>query len=139
MDSKFGEISQELSKLRNENVQLKEREKLLKRKLREQEEESEELREKASREKQRAEEVNVHVVEMEREIRTLMEEREREAKDQEQRAKAEQRLKDENKGVVLGDIHNMIRNYKDEKKQQKSGFIANTNALSSQNTSAYYS
>lgn len=59
----------------------------------------------------------MHVVEMEREIRRLMEEREREARDAEARNRQEQRHKDESKGVILGDIHNMIRNYKDEKKQ----------------------
>jgi len=35
----------------------------------------------------------------------------------------EQRFKEENKGFMLGDIQNMIKTYKDDKKLSKSGYL----------------
>jgi len=40
------------------------------------------------------------------------------------KAREEQRSKEETRGIVLGDIHNMIKCYKDEKKLSKSGYIS---------------
>ena len=51
----------------------------------------------------------------------MLQDREREAKDTQMRQSTEVRGREEEKGKMLGDIHNMIRQYKDEKKVTKAG------------------
>ncbi|CDW80672.1 kinesin motor domain containing protein [Stylonychia lemnae] len=136
-DSKFSDINAEISNLRSENINLKEKEKNYKRKVKELEQEGDELREQVRKSEKQCSESRSQVFEMEKEIRLLLEEREREMRDQANRLSLDLQSKSENKGVILGDIHNMIKTYKDEKKQCKSGYITTAHAYSTNSSGLY--
>ena len=71
-DSKIEAITNELTKLKNENIQLKEREKIFKKNLCELEEERDEFREKFRISERKSDECNTRLLEMEREVRTML-------------------------------------------------------------------
>ena len=136
-DTKFSDITIEVSKIKNENLQLKEKEKTQKRKLKSLESDMEEVSTQLRSALRDREELTIQLAEFERDVKSLMEERERDRKEQEARGMLEIRSKEENKGVMLGDIQNMIKSYKDEKKMSKSGYISGGNGYSG-NTSGIY-
>jgi hypothetical protein len=142
-DSKFEQISIELSKLKNENILLKEKEKNNKRTIKELEEEMDEYRLRCKAAEKKCEELTSKLYEMERDVRSLLQERERDVKDSLLRQSLEAKMKEENKGKMLGDIQNMIKQYKDDKKITKSqnnlGYASSTGAQNNFNGGASYS
>ena len=115
-DQKFETITTELSKLKNENIQLKEKEKNLRKANREIEEERDEWREKSRINERRCQDLNERMNEMEKEVVGLMQEREKEMRDVVLRQNMEVKLKEEEKGKMLDDIQHLIKAFKEEKK-----------------------
>jgi chromosome segregation ATPase len=115
-DSKFETITTELSKLKNENIQLKEKEKHFKRQVKDLEENGEDLKEAYLVEAKKNETMSGRMHEMERDIRMVLQEREREMKEGVVRQSNEEKQVTEEKGRMLGDIQNMIKTFKDDKK-----------------------
>eukprot|EP00347_Sterkiella_histriomuscorum_P021720 403333001 len=121
-DQKFEMISVELSKLKNENIQLKEREKLTKRQIREFEQEKEELGSQLRNSQRYSEDMHLKVQEIEREVRLVMQEKERDAKDSynmQKHMSQETKQRDDQKSKMLDDIQGMIKQYKQERSSNK--------------------
>ncbi len=79
------------------------------------------------------EELTSRLFDMEREVRSMINDREREAKDTAVRMSMETRYKEENKGKMLEDIHNLISKFKCDKKLNKSQHVGNLSIHSEQN------
>ena len=137
-DSKFTDIQSEISKLKNENLSLKEREKLNKRKIKDYEEDTECLKHKFHASEKEKEELYYKLKELEKEVRLIMEDRERDLKDQAIEKEMTVKISQESKGKVFGEIQNMIKGFKDEKRLTKIGFNQPLNNSYSLHSSGIY-
>ncbi|CDW75105.1 low quality protein: centromere-associated protein e [Stylonychia lemnae] len=141
-DQKFDSISAELQKLKQENIQLKEKEKNYKRDQREILDEKEELQDRLKLAERRNDEMLVKLQEVEKDMRVLMQDREKDLKESAVKLNFDGRFKEENKHRMLDDIQNMIKQYKYEKGVNKNlnattnGY--NSNAHNYSTSSGYY-
>jgi hypothetical protein len=103
-DKKFDEITTELSKMKNENISLKEKERVMKREFKNSTESSQEWKEKCHFAEKKTIDISNRLQDIESEMKCLLIERERDLRESALRSNIEVRTGQENKQEVLGDI-----------------------------------